>query len=427
MRNLKISISDKHKDLCQHGLQWLRENSCLSAEGKMQTDLSVASMAAEELIASSVKIEPDFPERTKRRVIRLALNRWRRCKKYFDARDQVQAFQDALAVEIRFLERKAIQYTILMFLNLDPPSGFESLAVRGHTLQFRTWGELDNLSIADLWKEVRFKDRENPIIRIYDGKAYPRIRDFTPVTLELETYDVPAAVEIASERLDLLRAVLNFLPAIRVKFRWGKPQPLSKFLPSPIYGVFDRNGVLLAPYYTIERYKYKYHRQRIEEQDREAITELLQTINQAQEGSVSYLILKLLLYQQALDLTDHRAIYLALWQVLETAVERGEGKIESRIKALTQPDEFLEAVLESLAEHRNRLVHSGVFPKGVENLVFILKGFVDFAIRRIIYLSKHLSTESELGEFLKHLTLGDSTLERRRKVIGFIQSQRSKG
>ena len=98
-----------------------------------------------------------------------------------------------------------------------------------------------------------------------------------------------------------------------------------------------------------------------------------------------------------------------------------------RIKALTQPDEFLEAVLESLAEHRNRLVHSGVFPKGAENLVFILKGLVDFTIRRIIYLSKHLSTESELGEFLKHSTLGDSTLERRRKVIGFIQSQRSKG
>ena len=426
MRNLKISISDKHKDLCQHGLQWLRENSCLSAEGKMQTDLSVASMAAEELIASSVKVEPDFPERTKRRVIRLALNRWRRYKKYFDARDQVQAFQDALVVEIRILERKATQYTVLMFLNLDPPSGFESLTVRGYTLQFRTWDKLDNLSTADLWGEVRFKDQENPIIRIYDEKAYPRIHDFTPVTIELETYDVPAAVEIASERLDLLRAVLNFLPAIRVMFRWGEPQPLSKFLPSPLYGVFDRNGVLLAPYYTIERYKYR--KQCIEKRDRGAVTELLQTINQAQEGSVSYLVLRLLqLYQQALDLTDPRATYLALWQVLEAAVERGEGKIESRIKALTQPDEFLEAVLESLAEHRNRLVHSGVFPKGAENLVFILKGLVDFTIRRIIYLSKHLSTESELGEFLKHSTLGDSTLERRRKVIGFIQSQRSKG
>jgi hypothetical protein len=353
----------------------------------METDLSVASMAARELIVSSVKAEPEFPESTKRQAISLALNRWRRYKKYSNAPDQVQAFRDALVLEIRALERKVTQYTILMFLNLDPPSGFESLIVRKHTLQFRAWSELSDLDTSDLWKKTWVYDRENPIILTHhDEKAYPRMIDFAPVILKLETYDVQAAVDIASERLDLLRAVLNLLPAMRVMFRWGEPEPLSKLLPSPIYGVFDRNGILLNPYFTIERYdKYKYRKQRIEERDYKTVTELLQTMNQAQEGSISHLVLRLLqLYQQALDLTDSRATYLALWQVLEAAIlghERGEGKMDSRIKALIKPDDLMDAVVTSLAKHRHLLVHSGVFPNEAESLVFVLKGIVDFEPR----------------------------------------------
>ena len=389
-------------------------------------------ISVEELITSSVSVEPDLPDRTKRSLVGAALRRWRRHKKYFEAGDSVSALEEALQIELGRLVRGGRPYTTLLFLNLDRYRSFEfrSVDIRGDTLRLPGWDELDHLDTGDLWERIGQLDRKNAVIRIDDGHTYPQTWHLTPVTVSLESYDADAAVAIAAERFDVLRAALNLSSLIgkMTMFETGRRRAFSKFLPSPAYGVFDGRGGLLVPYFTTEQYQYR--RQTVTQGHHDSAEMVLKIINGAVEGSTGMLLLRLLrLYQQALDLADSRATYLGLWQVLEGVKpdsRMSRVNVESTIKALINLDPLMQDVLDSLAKRRHELVHSGVFPDEPTQLVSILKIFVETALVAIQDLTKSLHTEAELREYITHSTLGDSTLESRKRVIEFVQSQRKR-
>jgi len=196
-----------------------------------------------------------------------------------------------------------------------------------------------------------------------------------------------------------------------------------------IYGVFDSKGSFLADVYAADHYIYT-RQERISEQEFNTALELVRKINAAQNGELVHLFVRLLyLYQQALDFANHRATFLALWQVLEMAVlDKPEERIrvDRRLVKLLgiENEPLLNAAIRILVRYRNSLVHSGVFPEVTENLVFALKSFVDAALFKVLNLSRNLSNEAEYELYLNHLTLNDVDLARRKEIIALIQSAR---
>lgn len=391
-------------------------------------------MVVNEILLNYISTEPEIPEGAKRRAISLAITRWLRYKKYAKASDPIQSFKKALAIEVSSIEKRREEYKVLVFLNLDPARfrAISPLEVRDHLLHFPAWNELGNLDTAKLWEVAQTRSLVNgqkaPILVEREEGYYPNCLTFVPVLVSLKSYSTGDALSEAVEHLDLFRATLNFAPATRLTIKFGEQSPICKFLPSPIYGVFDLKGNLLLDAYATENYRYM-RQEKIDEQEFKAATDLLRRVNAQAEDLLRLFVKLLYLYQQALDFTDHRATFLALWRVLEAAVlDKPEQRVpvEKRLSKLigTEADPLLDQALSLLAHRRNSLVHFGIFPEYTNDLVFALKKFVDSALFRILQLSNDLSNEMEFQAYLNHITVNDADLARRRKVIELIQDAR---
>jgi len=263
----------------------------------------------------------------------------------------------------------------------------------------------------------------------------PDTVNLTPVTLELQTYDVHTAVFVASDHIDLLRAALNLPPAMDTLRQYNTTsEPLSNCLPSPVYAVFDQDGGYREPlHYSTEPYRYRAWKPR--KQDTERSLAWIGHFNKAEKGNIADLITQLAqLYQNALDFSDFRGTYLALWQVLEalTLTEAGERgtNLLARLTTLLEiwGDSAMKKALDIVLDSRNALVHSGVFldRDNAEELVFTLKGFVDRALCKLLCLSKDLSTESELRAYFRLKSKSDAELDTEKRVLNFIGSMRNK-
>ena len=63
-------------------LDWIRSNSDLDENGKVKIIVDIPYYASKELLTSLTLGETNLPERTHRRAVNLAVNRWRKYKKY---------------------------------------------------------------------------------------------------------------------------------------------------------------------------------------------------------------------------------------------------------------------------------------------------------------------------------------------------------
>jgi len=393
----------------------------------------IRSQLPEEILLEYTSVQPEIPEMVKRRTISLAITRWLKYKKYSNSPHIVPSFKGALEVELRSLEKKQQPYNVLMLLNLASErfTPVSPLNVQGGQISFLKWIELGNLEVEQLWKKAQLQSVVSGCrVPIFVNNEYEiNYRIFTPVLVSLDSYNVRDAVSVAVEKVDLFRAALNFVPATGLIMKFGRQSPICKFLASPIYGVFDSKGSFLADVYAADHYIYT-RQERISEQEFNTALELVRKINAAQNGELVHLFVRLLyLYQQALDFANHRATFLALWQVLEMAVlDKPEERIrvDRRLVKLLgiENEPLLNAAIRILVRYRNSLVHSGVFPEVTENLVFALKSFVDAALFKVLNLSRNLSNEAEYELYLNHLTLNDVDLARRKEIIALIQSAR---
>ncbi len=310
------------------------------------------------------------------------MRRWLKHKKYFEHPDPVTALHLAYDTELKILERKNSIYSILMFLNVDSTSinGIKSFSIIGDLLKFKDWNELKDFDIEKIWKEVGFHDRSNPILReIEENRFFPNSFNFSPIILEINTYSQEAAIEIANDRVDILRSIFN-ISVILGGFTYFRSQPkaLSKILPSPIYAIFNERGHLDNVYYTTE--KYDYTREKIPEERKDSINYLLSIFaTEPNPSSSLYFLLNIIRqYQKALDISLPQTAYLAMWQVLESSISMGDTinlnrEIEARVSVLVELDPLIKDVLHVLTHQRNDLVHSGIFPERGDDLFFILK------------------------------------------------------
>lgn len=435
MRNKKIIFPESRKRAILNCLNHIEENATISADGKPSITMDILIDFAEEILSEYLPVSENFPERTKKGIVFSAQMRWLKYKKTTNPEQKLNLFVRALKFEFANLEKRKSDYRVLMFLNVDPStiSEFAQVNLLGETLSLISWNDVDGMDTSELWQEVKFHDRNNSILWDIPDliKPAPDVVLFTPFLFVTKTYGPEAAVEIASNRMDHFRAILNIPSSLGqyTHFR-SQPKALSEILPSPIYVIFDEHGKKKSIYFTIEKYEYK--QKKIPNDRISSIRFLLSkiTVDLAANSTWNYLINILRLYQKALDTTTTEAAFLTMWQVLENCIGLGEEltrnrDIQSRLSIFLQADPITLEMIDIIIDKRNRLVHSGKFLEDGDRIFFILKLITDSIIRRFIYLADRYPTLPELKDYVSFSSLGDSDLARRQAVIGKITEERN--
>ena len=435
---MSIRISDqKKRKAVQKALEWIKANSTVQADGSIKWgDNHINDSLARFIITQNVKSSGNvsISERTHRRTINLAINRWLKHKKYYKNDDLIAAFFEALKIEINQLERNRKTFYVLMFLNLyrEDLSKIEPISILGDEIIVKGWNELSFLNIDELWEQVKFHLWSNPIVLdIKDEKLIPKASLFQPVLLTVDAYDSDDALAIASDRLNIFRAILN-ISDLYSRFTHFRPyhKPISIVFSSPIYATFDQSGRFVEVYQLIE--KYDYNRKKLTEKQFSGLKFFLpffeQELNYPQ---ITHHVLKLLrLYQDATDASFPSSAFLTMWQVLETAVtfkdEEDGGlkqvEIVARISRLLNLDNSLfRNALNTCRDLRNDLAHQGQYVEDGDQAFFALKLIAESCIGRLLALSKDLETIHDIREYL-NLPRKKKELARIKKVISWLEN-----
>jgi len=434
MQNKNFLIPDNKKEVIFNCLNHIEQNATVNTDGQPAITMDVFIDFANEILCEYLPIEENFPERTKKRIVFSALMRWLKYKRTNNPQKKINLFIQALKYEIKNIQKRKSRYRVLMFLNIAPLTIgiFSQVTILGETLKFISWQDVHEMDISGLWREVKIHDRNNPILWDVSEpeKLAPHSDKFTPILYEVNTYGPEAAIELASDRIDLLRAIIN-TPSALGSYTYFRSQPgaLSKVLPSPIFVFFSEEGKRISVYHTIE--KFNYNQIKLSQDRISSIQYLLSKVSSlpAPHCTWAFLINVLHLYQRALDTTTTEAAYLTMWQVLENCIGLGEELtrnkgIQSRIISLLQADSLTREIIDIIVDKRNKLVHSGEFLEDGDRLFFILKLLTDSIIRRFINLADQYPTLSELKEYVSLISLGDGVLERKQSVIGKIIEER---
>ena len=253
---------------------------------------------------------------------------------------------------------------------------------------------------------------------------------FTPLITSLEARSIKEAFSKANRNFELLRAILNLTFQFgKITYQSGRPKSLGKVLPPPIYGVFSEGGDFENSGFTIEQYEYKWVE--IASEQFRALEWVLKQLEKSDPKMCGLLTDILLKYGQAMDTTNWRHAFLALWQVLETIAQPTSTQLKmddvaKRIGLLLKQDPLIRDLLDYLKDLRNTLVHKGRFSEeGLEEVNF-LKFIVEQAINTVLLNLRRFSTPQMLEEFYVHASLCDSSLKTKVKVINAILHNRNR-
>jgi hypothetical protein len=322
-----------------------------------------------------------------------------------------------------------------MFLNVDDSiRELEPILILGDQIVIKKWNELVELKTDDLYKEITLHRPLNPLFVSLDNKYLPRSSHFLPIMFTTQSYFPDDGAKIAEDRFDILRAIINLaaLSESVTFFRSEKKQD-SIFLPTPVLGVFDTNGRLVQPRCLFDYFdRSDYAKTTLKDPWLSTSRRLLSLFKgELKSSSIEHHILGLLrLYQQAVDTTSPAPAFLAMWQVLESAVtfeneHINNQEINSRVDALLNLNPILKNSLKLFTNMRNDYVHDGIFDQDGFDLFPTLKLIAENCIFRMVELANQFSTINELHDYLIYNSLGETELNRRMKVIEFIKKIRA--
>ncbi len=382
-----------------------------------------------ELLTQQVELGPIVDIDAKRSIVeRALLRRWLR---YSDP--SLPMFRRALTTELKhFLAQPLEERAVLLFLHCNPQQlgNRRSFYVLGQRLLIHSSKSIgrrfDIDKLLDDATHLLPKSLNESLLQT----SPPQI--FTPISVTGKWRSKDEAASTAIKAFDLLRVLLNLTDQYgRFTVRFGgRDRPLASVLPSPIYGIFDKDGNYSSLYYTAELLEYR--SRSIDAEQIDGAIELARTFREAPAGkSTAKLLVEILLnYSAALDTSDWRQGFLSLWQCLELATLQTEHsfdmkKVASRVKVIAQHHQLTSDLLDYLRDARNELVHTGRFSKEGALQVNLLKFIVERVINFLASNLRHLPTRSHLEAFYRHASGGDSELTIHREVIDLIRDRRN--
>lgn len=419
-----IQISEKDKPKMLEYLHWLLQAMTLNKDGQVSWPQSFNFDMRLEVLVSKTNIQalPDRKDLARDLILKAVVALKRRGLEGPDWKDFSQELDGIVKA---YTDKPLIDYRVLFPFHISGPWVTRKRWFNVLEMKFRrvSWQQVQALpGWGQLWKDAQgyslLQDRDD----LYS------IWTLTPLLVDVQARTRQEAFDQANRNFELLRALFNLVKAYRVWLvRIGTPKPLGASLAPPIYGMFRAAGDYEALYYNVERRKYE--AVRFERDEGLGVEKLLGHIATASEEMQSLLIEILLKYGQAMDTTDWRSAFLALWQILEAASLRASANLKmmevaKRIGNLIGAKPPMKDLIDSVAQSRHLLVHQGRFSE--EGLVEVnfLKIIAEAAINALFVNAKRFPTRQLLEEFYKHATLGNSTLYTRRKVIDTILGSR---
>lgn len=431
--SFKVVVDKPNIGRVERAIAWFLENAYESAkDNRITWRISLSSQLAKEILVLYVDVSPDIPESTKRIATMKAIQRFFKYKTYRESTNPVRLYTRSLSIELARLNRKIRDFWVVMFVNLDRVSSelIGDQRIHGVDFEFWKWKNISRFDIGNMWDQTQYQLPASPLRKkISHDRSYTNQKDFCPLVSVHRTYDHGGAVSEAVRKVDLLRSAIN-LPrtsSFTIQLR-SRPEPLSHLGPSPIYGIFNNEGRFETAYFT--GYSHSYKRVKIREDEIPSFSRIIEVLNSAPQSSYcQHVVDAMELYQSALDTDRPQQAFLRFWQTLEVASAPDlrnprQDLVKSRINGILnlQP-RYLDA-LEMLTKLRNSLVHSGSFPDREDDILFALKPFADATMCRLIEYADRFNSLSEFQEYLSHMTLSDSTLDRRRRVIDGILDDR---
>lgn len=230
---------------------------------------------------------------------------------------------------------------------------------------------------------------------------------YTPTRIRVMARTDNEASQIATDTIDYLRGIKNFLINKNISFtlRSGKPKPINKIRLGPIHTLHYPDGSIASKHFWYDPHYFydpllNYRNIDWDKIKKEEIF-LRNRLKKHPYGSdLKSIFIK---YARSLDLYDYESSFLKLWSLLECLTNTNKKNYDTTIRRtafLYEDRDFHIQVLEHLRAYRNLFVHSDKSTSRVETSIYQLKRYVERAILFHIKSYTHFTTIGEAGEFL---------------------------
>ena len=323
----------------------------------------------ELVLGGSLEFDKDIPELERNRIASRVSQAARDAK----AIDSKLLLAEASKQETAYLRLPKVPYRLLTEISLGTHLKVPMTRVNGVTLCFAPS------------KAIGFNKREEAFRAAKSAIGISLPAEYLRVSAHVRARSTHEAVELSLNCIDLARASWN-LAVNRGKswrFSTGRPAPVNDIRLSPFHTLHKLDGSLATDSWW---YDPGYARPTgIYSQKQEKFDKLLAfSVNvRGRLNGHPYqddLEGALIRYVRALDSSDLNDTFLRLWSLLEYLTDSTHDpyKVAARRAAFMFVDqERSRLVLTHLTNHRNRFVHTGSDTNRIEDLVFLLKRYVD--------------------------------------------------
>ena len=145
-----------------------------------------------------------------------------------------------------------------------------------------------------------------------------KFSSFSYVVIEQMAGDEHEAIEMANDKVELFRSLLNFYKSYGRKVpSSGQSEHLSSIPPPKYAFVFNKDKEYLEMSGILEEYNYTI--ERFDDSEREQVDILVHSINKIKDFDLKVVVLRAMLkHNDALDESDPKMAYERYWHVLET-------------------------------------------------------------------------------------------------------------
>lgn len=323
----------------------------------------------------------------------------------------------ATDAERSYLKRKPDTYVLLSRLSIKLPSTrHRRLTWKGTEFRFST---------------IRPRRYERPISAVHLEEKQSQVANYCWVRTPVSARDEIAAGNIASEALDEWRAIWNYTLNYgkrRISFGGGHPDPVNVVVSGPVHTLHHSDGSPATSTHWWEPAHLDGIRTTPIEPELDRVARLLRKYQRnlstsAAGSSISKLLVR---YARALDERDMQSGFLKLWGVLEVATNTTFQSYELTVKraaSVWRDKNRAKVVLQHLRNRRNDLVHQGRDPTNPQEIVYILKPYVDELLGRLIGNAPNFLSLEEFGHYLD-LLRNPAALDRQARLLRLARRAR---
>jgi len=236
------------------------------------------------------------------------------------------------------------------------------------------------------------------------------------VRIRVSARDEHDAANIAINKIDFLRSIMNLKFNSGYRQSSGPSKPVNVVLLGPLHTLHEPDGSTASYRFWYQPGYYAKDTLNLSNKSEKLLKFIRHVRKKIKSHNYSAEIKDILQrYVQALDIPDYNTSLINLWGVLEalTITKRENYEVcVRRAAALWTEKEFHLQVLKHLKSYRNSYIHSGESYDDVELYLYQLKGYVDnllmfhinnyFDLKDLAQAQEFMDSVSRDAKYLKH-------------------------